>query len=388
MPNVRKDDRGSGNRLKVLHVQKVKGLGGSERHLLALLPALVERGLEVRMMVLAEGDWSRFADPLEAAGVEVVSMVAGGDFDPRISRAVGREIRTFEPSLVHTHLIHGAVHGQLAASRRRVPSVATFHDVDPRLRRPPALWAVRFAGRRAACTIAISDHVRGFLEELRIALPDSIRTVPYGIDPDGWRLPPGTRDRARAALNLADRDVAVVIAARLIPGKGHDVLLDALVPAIRRAPNLRLLIAGDGPARPALEAQARSLPRGTVRFLGFVDRPRELIGASDISVFPTLATLGEGFGLAALEAMAAALPVVASDAGALPEVVDDGRSGLVVRAGNVEALAEALARLGTDPPLRAQMGEAGLARARQRFSLAAMVDRTVAVYAEALGNRA
>ncbi len=96
--------------------------------------------------------------------------------------------------------------------------------------------------------------------------------------------------------------------------------------------------------------------------------------------------MGEGFGLTALEAMAAAVPVVASDAGALPEVVEDGRTGLVVPAGQVEPLAEAVARLGSDASLRARMGEAGLVRARERFSLAGMVERTLEVYAEARGT--
>jgi glycosyltransferase involved in cell wall biosynthesis len=372
--------------LRVLHVQKVKGLGGSERHLLALLPALAARGLEIRMLMLTEGEWRRFADPLDAAGVEVVSVPAGNDLTVRPTLAVGREIRAFAPQLVHTHLIHAGLHGQLAARRHHVPGVATAHNVDPRLRRSPALQVARMAGRRASRTIAISEHVRGYLEQLRLAPPDSIRVVPYGIDLAGRRLSLDDRARARAALGVADHEVAVTVAARLIPGKGLDVLLDAMVPAMQRAPDLRLLVAGDGPARPSLEAQARSLPHGAVRFLGFVDDPRELIGAGDITAFPTLATLGEGFGLTALEAMAAAVPVVASDAGALPEVVEDGRTGLVVPAGQVDPLGEALARLGADATLRSEMGEAGLSRARERFSLAAMVDRTVAVYAEARGT--
>ncbi len=267
------NDRGRSEAIRVLHVQKVKGVGGSERHLLALLPALAARGVEVRMMILTDGDWRRFADPLEAAGVEVVTTPAGGDLAVGPTLAVGRQIRAFEPHLVHTHLIHAGVHGQLAARRHRVPAVATAHNVDPRLRRPPVLQAARMAGRRAARTIAISEHVRGYLDQLRVASPGTIRVVPYGIDVEGRRLSPEARARARTSLGVADHEVVVTVAARLIPGKGHDVLLDAMVPAMQRVPDLRLLVAGDGPARPTLEAQARSLPHGIVRFLGFVDDP-------------------------------------------------------------------------------------------------------------------
>jgi glycosyltransferase involved in cell wall biosynthesis len=370
--------------MRILHVQKVKGLGGSERHLLALLPALAARGLEVRMLILAEGDWRRFADPLETAGVGVASAPAGRDLDPRAVMAVARVIGAYGPHLVHTHLIHAAVQALLAARRRHVPAVATAHNVDPRLRRPPALQVARLAGRHATRTIAISEHVRSFLEELRIASPGTIRVVPYGIELEERHIRPDERARARATLGVADHEIVVVVAARLIPGKGQDVLLDAMVPAMRQAPELRLLIAGDGPARPALEAQARSLPNGTVRFLGFLDDTRELIGASDVVAFPTLPTIGEGFGLTALEAMAAEVPVVSSDAGALPEVVADGETGLVIPSGSVVALADALVRLANDPAERRRMGNAGANRARERFSLEAMVEGTLAVYREAL----
>ena len=383
MNHVTRSERSA---IRVLHIQKVKGLGGSERHLLDLLPALAERGHDVRMLALTEGDWRRFAEPLTERGIAVGTAPAGADLDPRTAWAIRAAIRRFEPDLVHTHLIHAAVLGQSVARLAGVPAVATAHNVDPRLRRPPALQAARFAGGRAARTIAISDHVRAFLEELRIPAPGTIRVVPYGIDLRGRRLVPEARVRARAALDLGDDDIAVTVAARLIPGKGQDLLLDALVPALRGTPNLKLLIAGDGPARAALEAQARTLPRGTVRFLGFLDTTRELIGASDIVAFPTLPTLGEGFGLTALEAMAASVPVVSSDTGALPEVVADGETGLVVPGGSVVDLGDALARLAGDPAERRRMGDAGLRRARERFSLDVMVEGTVAVYREALGS--
>ena len=213
---------------------------------------------------------------------------------------------------------------------------------------------------------------------------DEVRVVPYGIDLDTRRLDPTTRADVRRDYAMGDDKVTVTIAARLIEGKGHEHLLDALHAAMPAAPHLTLLVAGDGPLRPQLEAQARSLPEDTVRFLGFIDDTRGLIGASDVVVFPTLPSLGEGFGLTALEAMAAGVPVVASDVGALPEVVADGRTGLIVPGGDIPTLAQALIRLANGPVERRRLGTAGLARARERFSLDVMVEATLAVYAEAL----
>jgi glycosyltransferase involved in cell wall biosynthesis len=370
--------------VRVLHVQKVKGLGGSERHLLELLPALASRGHDVRMLVLTTGEWHRFAEPLAARGVELEATPAGLDLDPRPAFAVGRVIRAFDPDVVHTHLIHADVHGQLAARRARVPGVSTAHNLNPRVRRRLVRRIAQRAGHDASRTIAISEHVRMFVEELAIPRPGTVRVVPYGIELEGRRPDRAARAAARTGYGICDDDVAVTIAARLIEGKGHDVLLDAVAVAAHRVPNLRLFVAGDGPLRAPLETRARALPGGVVRFLGFVEDPRELIGASDLVAFPTLPNLGEGFGLSALEAMAAGVPVVASDAGALPEVVIDGETGLVVRGGAVEPLAEALAQLAGDAPERARLGAAGLARAKERFSLDSMVDGTLAVYEEAV----
>jgi glycosyltransferase involved in cell wall biosynthesis len=370
--------------MRLLHIQKVKGIGGSERHLLELLPALAARGHDVRMLVLAAGDCRRFADPLSARGVDVVSVPTGVDVDPRPTLAVRKEIRSFAPDLVHTHLIHANVHGQLGARRNHVPAVTTAHNVDPRLRRTPILQVARRAGAAAARTIAISEHVRAFLEELRIPRPGTTRVVQYGIEAEGRRLDAFVRSEARRRYRIAADDVVVTIVARLIEGKGHVALLEAFGSVRSEVPELRLFVAGDGPLRASLEAHAARFPAGTVRFVGFLDDPRDLIGASDVLAFPTEPALGEGFGLSALEAMAAAVPVVASDVGALPEIVADGQTGLIFPGGRAEELARALGRLARDPRERARLGEAGATRARSRFSVDAMVNGTLAVYEEAL----
>ena len=370
--------------MRVLHVQKVKGLGGSEQHLLALLPALAARGHDVRTLALVEGDWPRFTEPLAALGVDVRSVPAGADLSARAAMSIRGAIGAFTPDLVHTHLIHADVHGQTMAKLMRTPAVSTVHNMSPLLRRVPVREAARFAAHLARRTIAISEHVRAYIEGFNIPRPGSVRVVPYGIDLDTRRLDPTTRADVRRHYGMGDDDVIVTIAARLMEGKGHELLLDAMDAATAAAPRLTLLVTGDGPLRAQLEAQARSLPEGTVWFLGFIDDTRGMIGASDIVVFPTLPSLGEGFGLTALEAMAAGVPVIASDTGALPEVVADGRTGLIVPGGDIPTLAQALIRLANDPAERRRLGTAGIARARERFSLDVMIEATLAVYAEAL----
>ena len=145
---------------------------------------------------------------------------------------------------------------------------------------------------------------------------------------------------------------------------------------------MRLLVAGDGPLSDRSSAPGDLGLGERVRFLGFVTDVRSFMGACDALAFPTQPELSEGFGLAALEAMAAARPVIASRVGSLPEVVSDEITGLLVEPQDVAELAAALVRLAENPTLRQELGEQGLIRAREAFSLEEMVERTLAVYNE------
>ena len=299
--------------------------------------------------------------------------------DPRVTLGITRVLRRLRPDVVHTHLVHADVHGLAAARAVRVPAVTTSHNVAPLWRLPAVRRAATLAYSGAAGVVAISDFVRQYTESLGLVTPGRTRVIPYGIDARGWAGTAAERATARAALAVGIDEMALGIAARCVPGKGHEVLFAAVAAAQRRAGPLRLLVAGDGPLLPELRRNATGIP---VSFLGHVADIRMLLHATDALVFPTLSWLGEVFGLAALEAMASGLPVVTSDEGALPEVVADGRTGMVVPAGSVPALAGALVTMAADPARRAAMGEAGRVRAREVFSLDRMVDATLELYEE------
>jgi glycosyltransferase involved in cell wall biosynthesis len=372
--------------MKVLHVQKVAGIGGSERHLLSLLPCLAESGAEVRMLVAATGEADRFVEALAARDVQVRAVAAGPRINPVLVGAVAREIRGFRPDVVHTHLVHADIHGQLAMAAGHAARVSSFHSTPAFYRREPFRTGARVAGRRAGAVIAISEHVRRFLLELRIAPAQRVHVVHYGIDASGWPLGEADRDRARERLGLRSNEIAVGIAARLIPGKGHSLLFEALAAARRDAPELRLLVAGDGPLRAQLQGEAGRVAPGAVTFLGFVPDIREFMNACDVIAFPTEPALGEGFGLAALEAMASGRPVVSSSVASLPEVVANGDTGLLFDPRSAEELASGLITLAGRPELREQLGASGRERARTAFSLERMVERTLGVYREAVGR--
>jgi glycosyltransferase involved in cell wall biosynthesis len=380
--NSAPDDLAAHRAARVLHVQKVKGIGGSERHLVSLLPALCEAGIEVRMWAATTEDGEQFVGALRERGVHVTRVAAGPHLNPDVARSLWGELHRFRPNLVHTHLLHGDLYGQLVARLGRVPAVSSFHGVHSFFTREPVRSAERLAGRLAQRTIAISDHVRDFLLRSRLRPPERIRVIPYGVDPREWQLTAEERARARACLGLGDDDVAVGIASRLIPGKGHDLLLRAFVRARADVPTLCLLVAGDGPLRGEFARVSQRLDASRIRMLGFVSDVQSFMASCDILAFPTLPTLGEGFGLAALEAMAAGRPVIATGVASLPEIVADGETGILVPPNHPLPLATALTRLARNRKLREQLGASGRRRAFQMFGLGGMIASTLSVYRE------
>jgi glycosyltransferase involved in cell wall biosynthesis len=202
--------------------------------------------------------------------------------------------------------------------------------------------------------VAISQGLAHYLAEIEGFDESGFEIVHYGIAGRNGVEP------------YAATEPRLLCIGRLIPVKGHLVLLRALAQARVRVPGLTLDIAGQGPLEPALKAYAGELGLSdTVRFRGFVSPIQTAIENAAAVVVPSL---GEGFGMVALEAMERGRAVIASDVGGLPEIVADWETGLVVPAGDAEALADAMVALASDLPRAAAMGEAGRRRALESFT--------------------
>jgi glycosyltransferase involved in cell wall biosynthesis len=340
----------------VLHVQKVAGISGSEAHLLQLLPDLRARGWNVHFLMLHEGEpgaWE-FARELEARGVPLDEIRLRADVDPIAFGEVVAYLTRTAPSILHTHLVHADVYGQLAGAIARVPlRLSTKHGFNEFREGRFFGIADRTVGSLAHVHIAISQGLARYLAETEGFQEESFEIVHYGIS---------ARDSVSP---YAGNDPRLLCVGRLIPIKGHLVLLRALAQARARVPGIALDVAGRGPLEPALKAFARELGiEDAVRFLGFVSPIQDAIEKAAIVVVPSL---GEGFGMVALEAMERARPVVVSAVGGLPEIVAHGETGLVVPPGDAEALADAIASLAADPERAAEMGRAGRERALAEF---------------------
>ena len=351
--------------MKVLHIHRIGGIGGSERHLLTLLPALADRGVDVSFLGL--DDTSRAPDPFyEALEVPYERLPAPRDLDVRLARGVRRATR--KADLVHTHLVHADIYGALGSRRL----VSTKHNDDP-FRAGAFRYVERSLARRTAKIVAITSALARFQVE-RVGLPaEKVEVIHYGLEdlPAPWGANPP---------DSVPGDAQVLLAiSRLEPQKGLDVAVRAL-PSIRvRHPNAALVVLGEGPQRAELAALAREL-EVPVHLLGRVPDVAAWLHRADVLVHPAR---WEGFGLALLEAMLASKPVVATNASSIPEIVADGETGLLVPPDDPAALAAAVNRVLGDP---GDYGKQGLARARAEFSVERMTSRTLAIYETALGG--
>lgn len=290
-------------------------------------------------------------------------------FSPRLWAVLRRLVPAHDLVLAHSHTFVSSVAGALAARRYNRPLVVLQHN--PFIRyRPP--WNVvehgadlmlgRFTLRSADRLLAVSEHTARYVE--RLAPGRQVDVLPNGVDTQ--RFTPVHSDHERAAIRArfgVPRDAFVLLSVRrLVFRNGLDTLLEACV-RLNRRQNLVVVIGGGGPERPRLERFMQRHGLANVRLLGFV--PDELLPdlyrAADAFVLPT--RTGEGFGLVLLEAFASGIPAIATRGGAQEEVVDDGRTGLLVSPGSSREVAGAIAALHDGPQLVAQMGQAARRKA-------------------------
>lgn len=349
---------------RVLHLITTLDRGGAEKALLVLCAAHARERRFVPSVMWIKGR-GELAGEFEGAGVSA-------------RRLARREIARFDPHVIHTHLFKADVAGAALAgrkSRRRLALVSTKHNEDRYLAGATlraATWRTlaRRAARRADAVVAISRGVAAFF---RAQLGDAVgamSVVPYGVPP-ARRV--ATREAAafRARHGAAGKPLVLQVG-RLDPQKDPA----AAIRATSRA-GAHLVFLGRGPMEEELRALAEATPGASVAFAGFVEDPAPAYEAADAVL---LASRWEGLGLALVEAMQHGRAVVATRVGGIPEVVEDGVTGVLAPAGDADALATALARVLGDDAFRARLGAAGRRAAEQRFSVERYAREVGSVY--------
>jgi sugar transferase (PEP-CTERM/EpsH1 system associated) len=388
------------SRRHVVHVIYRLDVGGLENGMVNLVNRMPAERYRHTILCLA-GYSESFRQRITRRDVAVLSVDKRPGKDLAAYGRVWRLLRHLRPDVVHTRNL-GTVDMQWIAAaagvRVRVHGEHGWEATDPKGRNPRSLMIRRACRPVIHSYVPMSCDIAGWLAtDVRVD-PARIRQLYSGVDAQKFHPPArgAAADEPHKAISpaglpagfLDGNPVVIGTVGRLDPVKNQAILLEALRglsdQGAAAASDVRLVIAGDGPLRDSLEAEAARLGvSGRVWFAGSRSDTPDVLRALDVFVLPSL---NEGVSNTILEAMATGLPVVAARVGGNPELVLDGVTGTLYDPSAPGGAEEALLRYVTDPALRRTHGAAGLARAVQKFSLDAMVQRYVDLYDELLAR--
>jgi glycosyltransferase involved in cell wall biosynthesis len=292
-------------------------------------------------------------------------------------------IRREKIDLIHAHIFTSNLWGRIAAWLTGVPVVTTEHNVDL-WKKPYHFWMDRTLAGIGSKVICVSRKVEEFYLQKVPALRSRTTVIYNGIDADFFK-PDGKRDAARDRLGVPRERFLSGTVGRLVPQKRQQDFIEAVWKLKKSEKNIGGILIGDGPERSKLEEKARALGlEREIIFAGFCDDTPALYAALDAFV---LCSDREGFPMTVLEAMAAGVPVVATDVGGVSECVENEKTGLLIPAGDPDALARELLRLAEDPEFRKHLTERAGERVRREFSIRKMAERHEEIYGEVLRNK-
>jgi len=361
-----------------LHIDTARGWRGGQGQVKYTVLGLRQRG--DRAVLVAHPDGELFKRMSE--GLDLVPLAPRNEVDLAAAWRLARVLKQFGPDVIQAHDPHGvsmaATALAISSPTPRPPLIATrrvdFHIAHNSFSR----WKYGQVDRFIAITGAIADMlVADGVPREKIAL------VNEGVDVERIAQLPAANVHAECFLPVNSPVVGNVAA--LVPHKGQHYLIEAAAIVVRQVPDVRFVVLGEGELREQLEREIKQKHLERHVFLaGFRSNPVELTKSFDVFV---MSSVTEGLCTALVDAMAASRPAVATTAGGIPEVVVDGETGFLVPPKDPNAMADRIVQLLKDDALRRRMGEAGLARARERFTVERMVEETNAVYEGAVGTR-
>jgi glycosyltransferase involved in cell wall biosynthesis len=371
-------DRQAASRVRVCQLLHSLTVGGAE-----LLAGSIARELkqEFDFVFVCLDALGEVGAGLKRDGFAVHVLDRKGGLDLACGRNLRSILRQDDICLVHAHQYTPFFYATLARGLGSNPPLLFtehgrhFPDCPSWKRR---LYN-RFCMRRGDRAVAVGRAVQNALVDNEGIPPRRIDVVYNGVDIHRFfAATPPTRRAARAEMGLSETDFVVIQVARLDYLKDHATALHALEQLLAKEPRARLVLVGDGPERDSIEQQIeRSRLTEHVRLLGVRYDIEQLLAGADAFL---LSSISEGIPVTLIEAMAARLPVVATDVGGVSEVVEDGRTGLLAPARSSEQLAAALVRLAESRQLRQELGARGLERALQLFSARQMHDAYAGIY--------
>ena len=382
--------------MRVLALQKVEGLAGSERYLLNLLPGLVSRGVAVTFLQVVrpkdEVNTVPIVRALQDGGVTVRTVNYDAPLSLPLLRRLNDEISAGDYDLVHSNLIHADIWVALikmfwqrdmcvvSTKHGYDEAFQTRHGLDPQKVRLDLFSALtRFAGRWADHVIAVSDGLRRLLAGAKLVSETKISVIPLGL----------SFERSRSAMKPGEARYGspqLVIVGRLVPVKQHALLFQVLPGLLSSHPGLKLVVVGGGPLESELRRKSAELGLADhIVFTGTRDNVHDFIRDSDVVLVPSSS---EGFGAVILEGWYNAKPVVAFDVPAPNEIITHEQDGILVPAFDLLRLQNEISRMIDDADLRSNLGLVGQETYRDRYTPEAMVSATLAIYQKVLAGRA
>jgi L-malate glycosyltransferase len=363
-----------------LHVDTARTWRGGQNQVLLTVNGLRSIGERAALVAHPNGELRRRA----AEGLELIPMAPRTEMDLTAAWRFSRVIKRLAPDVIHAHDPHGVAMASLALSlgsstaQGRAPALVVSRRVDFHLK---GNSFSRWKYRQVDAFIAASEAIRQMLVADGVPAERTV-TVHEGIDVDHVVAAPPVN--VHEAFWLPHQAPVVGNVAALVPHKGQRYFIDAAHLVVQDVPDARFIILGEGELREHLEKQVREHHlEKHVLLPGFRTDVLGCIKEFDLFV---MSSVTEGLGTSLLDAMACGRPIVATRAGGIPEIVEDGVNGALVPPRDAASLAAAIVRALKDEGWRRRMGEAGLARVRERFTVDRMVEQTSAVYARVAGR--
>ena len=354
-----------------LHIDTARTWRGGQNQVLVTVMGLRSLGHRTMLVAHPEGELRQRA----REGLDVFPLAPRTEMDLGAAWRLARLIKSLTPDVVHAHDSHAVAMASLALSMSTQPAklpLLAARRVDFHLR---GNSLSRWKYRQVDMFICVSEAIRDMLVADGVSVDRTV-IVNEGIDLE--RVAAAPPARLHEELWLPHHAPVVGNVAALVPHKGQRHLVEAAALVVRQVPDARFVIAGEGELRAALERQIKDHHlEKHVMLLGFRPDVLSLHKAFDLFV---MSSVTEGLGTSLLDAMACEKPVVATNAGGIPEVVLEGTTGLLVPPRDHAAMAAAIVRLLKDPALRDRMGAAGLRVVREKFSAERMVQDTLKVY--------
>jgi len=375
-------DMTDGSVQTVLYLVDGLGLSGKTKSMVELACGL-DPARYRPVVCTFDAEESPLSARLRERGVPMHSLKAADGLSVGAVWGLMLRMRELRPDVVHCYnprpMLYGGIAARLLGMRRTIGSLSAFACMVPDRvyaflpqKLATRSWKNRLRNRAAAKLmrklVTVSPTLgENFCRYNKIPL-EKLTVVPYAISLDAaWKYGDEAVAAFRREIGAAAGDVVLASVGRLVEQKDYPTQFRAFAAAANQAPQLRMVLAGDGPLRPELEALAKELGvADRVHFLGHCERVPLVLRSADVFV---MTSKFEPYGVALLEAKAAGLPVAATAVNEVPEIVPDGRCGLLVPSGDVEKLAAVFVRLAVGAELRRRLGQESLREARERHDL-------------------